>query len=160
MRIASSPDGDSSSTSPNEQIPFAIESDTYRFAPEYYPKRFTEISKNEVDRSTKQCGGEDVYVKNTKNAEYHANGIVLQGNIAILRKLLDSEEPVDLITPIAENGGVECVLKKGEVGEIVGWDNFEGEWQFNYSVDLVATGTDSDSDTDNQIVSELIDGAR
>lgn len=131
-------------------------SDIY-FAPEYYPKRLTQTTNNSLKRDNNQCGGEDVTLDNTKNSEFHVTGIVLAKNLSELRNLSNYQGRVDLLSPIAGNGGVECVMKKIEIGEIVGWDSFENQWQFSYTLDLVSTGTDEGEQLgENQIVSEIV----
>jgi hypothetical protein len=137
-------------------IPFSVEADEFAFTPFYYPERFNQTRDNELKREGAQCAGEEVYVKKKKNTEYHATGIVLADNIDSLKNIIDTTESVDLITPIGTNGGVEVSLKKGKIGEIVGWDKFEEQWQFSYTLDFVATGRDNGGDKYSPIVDGFV----
>lgn len=151
-------------------IPFALEynvewatADTdwqnnVDFNPVYYPDRFTDTMEKEVERDGKQCGGEDISIDKTKNPEFHAKGIVLDGNVSDFRLIRKERGPVNLITPLTDNeGGMEVIVTKGEIGEIVGWDSLYQQWQFSYTLDMVATGNSSEEDSENQVVSEVLE---
>lgn len=153
-------EGDASGLDDPTGIPFAIENPDYRFTPAYYPSRLTQTRQNEVERKDTQCEGEDVYIKSMKNADIHIKGILLAKNITLFRRLVDSEEPIDLISPLAENGGIEAVIEQGKIGDIAGWDQKNSQWQFEYTLDIVSTGKDeSTSGEKNHIVSQIIDKA-
>jgi hypothetical protein len=131
------------------------------FNPVYYPDRYTDTLKTDVSRDARQSGGEDVSVDQTKNPEFHATGIVLDGNVSDFRKIRKYDGPVNLITPITDNeGGMEVIVTKGEIGQLVGWDGLYKQWQFNYTLDMVATGSDTGSSGRNPIVSEVLEKYR
>lgn len=131
---------------------------THEFNPVYYPDRYSDTLNKEVKRDARQCGGEDVSLDKTKNPEFHATGIVLDGNVQDFRRIRKHKGPVNLVTPLTDNeGGMEVIVTKGEIGELVGWDGLYQQWQFSYTVDMVATGTDTnESGGKNQIVSEVL----
>lgn len=130
------------------------------FSPVYYPDRYTDTLNRDVDRSGRQCGGEDVSVEQTKNPEFHATGIVLDANVSNFREMRQVEGPVDLITPLTDNdGGMEVIITKAKIGEIVGWDGVYKQWQFSYTLDMIATGGDTNENDGNQVVSELLEDA-
>lgn len=127
------------------------------FSPEFYPDRFNKVMTKELNRDGQQCQGEDVSVKNFKNAEIHATGVCFARQVSILEKLHAHEGPVDLYTPISPNGGLEAFVKKVEVGEMEGWNPHEEEWMFNYTLDFVSTGFDEyGGDSKNDVVSSLL----
>lgn len=139
----------------------AVGNDNASFNPVYYPDRYNDTLEKEVERTARQCGGEDVSVDKTKNPEFHATGIVLDGNVSDFRAIRNYKGPVNLITPLTDNeGGMEVVITKGSIGEIVGWDGIYKQWQFNYTLDMVATGFDTDNSGENQVVSEVLDQYR
>lgn len=130
-------------------IPFAVGS----FEPVYYPDRYSDTLEKELTRDARQCGGEDVSIDEVKNPEFHATGIVLDGNMQDFRDVRSKNEAVDLITPLTDNeGGMEVMVKKGKIGEIVGWDGLYKQWQFQYTLDMVATGTDTSDEGTRQII--------
>ena len=134
------------------------------FTPAFYPDRFNQTSEKELRREGQQCRGEDVSVKNFKNAEFHATGVLLEENLRTFQRLLQYDGQVDMITPVSPQGGLECYIKKGEVGEMEGWNPGTGaidaQWMFNYTVDLVSTGKDEFGNVDgNSIVENKLDGA-
>lgn len=90
------------------------------FGPEYYPKDFTQMKKRELSRYGGNCGGESVSIKSTKNREFHVSGLLLQGEISLFQSLLDLTEEVDLISTTIPNGGMECFIKQGELGNQAG----------------------------------------
>jgi hypothetical protein len=146
-------------------IPFSVsyrdESGEVEFNPVYYPDRYRDTMQKEVDRDSRQCGGEDVSIDTSKNPEFHATGIVLDGNVSDFRNIRNHMGPVDLITPLTDSpGGMEVIVTKGQIGEIVGWDGLYKQWQFNYTLDMVATGSDTDDGGDDQIVSEVLEQYR
>lgn len=140
-------------------IPFSIatDDDEKEFNPVYYPDRYSDTMEKEVNRDARQCGGEDVSIDKTKNPEFHATGIVLDGNVSDFRDIRNHMGPVNLITPLTDNdGGMEVVIKKGEIGELVGWDGLYNQWQFNYTIDMIATGSDTDDNGENPDVSQIL----
>lgn len=146
-------------------IPFSLEignSDkSVDFNPVYYPDRFADTMEKDVDRDGRQCGGEDVSIDKTKNPEFHATGIVLDGNVSDFRKIRRHKGPINLITPLTDNeGGMEVIVTKGEIGELVGWDGLYKQWQFSYTLDMVATGSDTDESEESQIVNEVLEEYR
>jgi len=137
------------------------ENDEVTFSPVYYPDRYTDTMEKEVNRDAKQCGGEDVTIDKMKNPEFHATGIVLAENVGDFRKIRSHKGPINLVTPMTDNlGGMQVVVTKAEIGEIIGWDAMYEQWQFSYTVDMVATGTDVDEGAgESQIVSDVIEDA-
>lgn len=128
----------------------------WSFTPIYYPDRFVQSKERDLKRDGKQCGGEDVSIEQIKNREFHASGIVLADEIRVLQRLIDYEAAVDLISPLTPDGGMECQIKNSELGEKVGFDPIHQQWQFNYTLDLVSTGRDEYDESENEIVSEII----
>jgi len=132
--------------------------DLHEFNPVYYPDRYNDTLQKEVERTARQCGGEDVSIEKTKNPEFHATGIVLDGNVSDFRAIRNHKGPVNLITPLTDNeGGMEVVVTKAQIGELVGWDGVYKQWQFNYTLDMVATGSDTEESGRNQVVSEVLE---
>ncbi|WP_144797689.1 hypothetical protein [Halorubrum depositum] len=130
----------------------------FEFAPLFYPDRFTQSFDKELRREGQQCRGEDVSIKNLKNSEFHATGVVLEENLRRIQALAEHDGVVDMFTPVSPNGGMECYIKGGDVGEIEGWNPVEKQWMFNYTLDFVSTGLDEfGNDTENDIVSEIIE---
>lgn len=144
---------------PTEKLGFEISppQETWSFIPEFYPDSFTQMKKNELDRYGGKCNGESVSIKSVKNREFHATGVLLQGEIQIFQALQDIGSEVDLISPLTKNGGMECFVKKAELGEKKGWDPHNRQWMFEYTIDLVSTGRDEyDNGGRNAIVSAII----
>lgn len=140
------------------QVRMGIGTETETFNPVYYPDRYSDTMEKEVSKDSRQCGGEDVTIDTMSNPEFHATGIVLDGNVSNFRKIRAWDGPVNLITPLTDNdGGMEVIITKGKIGEIVGWDGVYKQWQFNYTLDMVATGDESVDNNDNQIVSEILE---
>lgn len=126
------------------------------FAPTYYPDRLVQNKDREVERDGRQCGGEDITIKNIKNREFHVNGVLLSYEIPIFQNVLEYEGEIDLISPLTPSGGMECKVKESELGELAGWDPLKKAWRFEYSVDLVSTGRDEHGSGNNDIVSAII----
>lgn len=134
---------------------------TVEFNPVYYPDRYNDTMEKEVERTARQCGGEDVSIDKTKNPEFHATGIVLDGNVSDFRKIRKYKGPVNLVTPLTDNaGGMEVVITNAKIGEIAGWDGLYKQWQFKYTLDMVATGSDTDDSGESQVVSEVLEEYR
>lgn len=132
------------------------------FSPYFYPDRFNQTSEKELRREGQQCRGEDVSVKNFKNADFHATGVLLEENLRTFQMLLQHDGPVDMITPVSPQGGLKVFIKKGEVGEIDGWfpgqNGIEGQWLLNYTLDFVSTGEDEYGNSDgNSIVTDRLE---
>lgn len=146
---------------PNDGLIFEIDpndTEIKPFAPEYYPDRFNKAISKELNRDTKQCKGEDISIKEMKNAELHATGVMLASQSRRFQELSKHKGTVDLITPISPRGGIQCYIKKAELGEIEGYDPKNDEWEINYTIDFVGTGNDEyGDDTRSSIVTELLD---
>lgn len=144
---------------PTQQLGFEISPHRaeWSFIPEFYPDSFTQMKKKELDRYGGKCNGESVSIKSIKNRELHATGVILQGEVEIFRALQDINSKVDLISPLTSDGGMECYVKKAELGEQKGWDPHHQQWMFEYTVDLVSTGRDEyGTDDENAIVTAII----
>ena len=140
----------------NNEIDYSAD-DLYEFNPVYYPDRYSDTVQKETERDARQCGGEDVTIDKSKNPEFHATGIVLDGNISDFRKVRNYNGPVNLITPLTDNeGGMEVIITKAKIGELVGWDGLYQQWQFNYTLDMVATGSDTEQSGESQVVTEVL----
>lgn len=126
------------------------------FVPDYYPDRFTQTKQKELSRDGRQCGGESIVVDTIKNREFHAKGLLLEYEIAAFQALLDHEGEVEILSPISPSGGMECIIKNGELGDSQGYDPHAQQWLFEYSMDLVSTGKDEYDRGNNEIVSSLI----
>lgn len=147
---------------PNEQLGFEVSpSDVeWSFVPEFYPKSFTQVKKKKLDRYGGKCDGESVSIKEVKNREFNASGLILQGEVSIFQALSDISSEVDLISPKTERGGMECFIKQAELGKQAGWNPHHRQWMFEYTLDLVSTGRDEyDSGGNNGIVTDLIGDA-
>ncbi|UBF21270.1 hypothetical protein HRTV-13_gp24 [Halorubrum phage HRTV-13] len=130
----------------------------FEFAPMFYPDRFVHSFDKELRREGQQCRGEDVSIKNLKNSEFHATGVVLEENLRRVQALAEHDGVVDMFTPVSPNEGMECYIKGGDVGEIEGWNPVSKQWMFSYTFDFVSTGLDEfGNDTENDIVSEIIE---
>ena len=144
-------------SNPNEQLGFEINpiDVEWEFTPEFYPSDFTQRKKKELDRYGGNCGGESVSVKSIKNREFHAAGLLLEGEINIFQALLDYEGKVDILSPLTPAGGMECFIKQGELGNQKGWDPHNRQWMFKYTMDLVSTGRDEYDSGNNAIVTAI-----
>lgn len=127
------------------------------FTPKYYPDRFNKVMEKELRKDGQQCKGQDVSIKNFKNAKLHATGVCLAREVSTLESLHAHDGVVDLYTPISPNGGIEAYLEKVELGEMAGYNPEFDEWMFNYTLDLISTGSDEyGSDGESAIVSSLL----
>lgn len=131
----------------------------WAFAPFYYPDRFVQTKGRKLNRDGKQDDGENVELKNLKNREFHASGVVLASEVTILQRVLDHSGQVEIITPLTPSGGMQCEIKNSELGEKSGFDSIERQWLFKYSFDLVSTGLDENSSGRNAIVSEILNSS-
>lgn len=144
---------------PNEQLGFEIspQNSPWNFVPKYYPEDFTEMKKKDLDRHGNGCEGESVSIKQVKNREFHVAGVMLREKLFIFRKLANYDDPVDLISPLLEDGGMEVYIKRAERGNQSGWDPHRNQRLFEYDIDLVSTGKDEgEGDGNNGIITELI----
>lgn len=146
------------SSNPNKKLGFEVspQETAWSFAPNFYPDSFTQTKKKELDRYGGSCNGESVSIKKVKNREYHATGVILEGEVEIFNALIDIEGKVDLISSLTKNGGMECFIKNGELGELAGWDPHNRQWMFEYTLDLVSTGRDEYDEGRNSIVTSLL----
>lgn len=148
---------------PNKQLGFEIfprETKTsWSFTPNFYPDKFTQMKKKELDRYGGKCGGESVSIKSIKNREFHAEGVILEGEVNLFQALLDHDKVVDIISPLTENDGMECFIKRGELKGQSGWDPHHQQWMFKYSLDLVSTGRDEHDTGRNAIVTAITSGS-
>jgi hypothetical protein len=129
----------------------------WAFAPEYYPDRFPQSKEKKLDRSGKQCSGEDVAIESIKNREFHVSGVLLAREVSDFNQMLDYDGVVDLYSPISPSGGMQCYVKNGEISATPeGFDAIHRMWRFEYSIDLVSTGNDEYDRTKNAIVSSII----
>jgi hypothetical protein len=143
---------------PNKQLGFEISPDDkdWDFIPEFYPEDFTQMKKKELTRYGGGCSGETVSIKSVKNREFHVEGVLLQGEVNLFQGLLDLEGKVDLLSPITPNGGMECFIKQGELGNQTGWDPQTRQWMFKFNLDLVSTGRDEYDSGKNAIVTAIM----
>ena len=129
----------------------------WTFVPTFYPEDFTQSKKQKLKRyGAGRCGGESVSVETVKNREFHVSGLVLQSEVNLIQALLDYHDKVDLISPLVPYGGMECYIKKGEVGNKQGWEAEREEYLFDYNLDLVSTGNDEHGGDENGIVTEIL----
>jgi hypothetical protein len=143
---------------PNKQLGFEInpKEKEWSLIPEYYPDDFTEMKKKDMERHGNGCEGESVSVKKVKNREFHVSGVILRSTLPLLRQLADYNEPVDLISPLIKDGGMEVYVKRAERGNQDGWDPYHSQRLFEYDIDLVSSGKDEHAIGDNGIISEII----
>jgi hypothetical protein len=147
---------------PSERLGFEVNPDRkeWSFVPEFYPGNFTQTKKKELHRYGGSCGTESVSIKTVKNREYHVSGVILREEVPTVQQLLDIEAPVDILSPITPNGGMECFIKSGEIGNKQGWDPHSQQWMFKYTLDLVSTGRDESESTENAIVTAITDDSQ
>lgn len=143
---------------PHEEIGFEItpHEPSWTFAPQYYPDSFRQTKGRELERNPRQCLGETVTIKKIENREFHVKGVVLSFEVKWFQSLMDYQGKVDLLSPITKSGGMECVVKDSELGEIEGYDPHHRQWKFEYTVDLLSTGRDEYSTSENAIVTEIL----
>jgi len=160
VRGASYKDGDFPDD-PNTQLGFEVSPHEvpWTFAPEFYPDRFNQKKSKELDRYADGCAGEEVSIKAIKNREFHATGVLLEGEIPVYQKLLDFDGKVDILSPLTPSGGMECIIKDGELGEQKGWDPHTRQWMFKWTLDLVSTGRDEYQRGRNAIVTAIMQDA-
>jgi hypothetical protein len=128
------------------------------FTPEFYPNDFTQMKKKELNRyGGSNCEAESVSIKSVKNREFHIAGLMIESQIQVFQDLLDSNSEVDILSPLTPNGGMECFLKKGELGNYKGYDPHTEERIFEYTLDLVSTGRDETENERNAIVTSIVD---
>lgn len=151
----------STKSDPTKQLGFEIyPTEMARsFIPEFYPDDFTQMKKRELTRYGGNCGGESVSIKAVKNREIHVSGVMLEGEVKIFNKLVDYNGTVEIYSPLIPNGGMECFIKKGELGNQSGWDPHTRQWMFEYTLDLVSTGKDEHKGGQNSIVTAIIGDA-
>lgn len=156
------PDWFSREPGPNTQLGFEIipisndgEQFEWTFAPFYYPSSFTNMKEKKLDRHNATCNGETVSIENIKNREWHVTGMILWRELDAFKKLQNHGGKVDIISPLAEDGGDECIIKGAELGNFKGYDAHLNMRQFEYTIDLVSTNEDRGSE--NQIVTEIIE---
>ena len=131
-----------------EEIPFAIydseNRDTFSFQPIYYPETLRVVTDKKLTRTDAGCAGENVSIQKMKNSEVHIKGRVHESDLSDLHKLQHRSETVEVISPSLQGGGMECIVKKAEQGDVISWDAFPDaqEWMFEYTLDLVSTGKD------------------
>lgn len=146
---------------PNERLGFEIGpvGGTWAFTPEFYPTTFRQAKSNSLEREGAGETGENVVLETVKNREFHAEGRVLESELSIINRLVGYDEPVEIISPIVPYGGMECMVKEGEVrDEEVGWDPVTSQRYFQYTIDLVSTGRDEYDRGSNRIVSAILSG--
>jgi hypothetical protein len=144
---------------PTETLPFEVEAEDadFSFAPYYYPDRFPQKKERELNRNGQQSGGEGVTIKKTKNPDFHVAGIVLAEQVGTLKRLLDYNDTVSVYSPLNPTGGIQSIVKGGEVdANPEGYDPLKEQWQFKYTIDIVSTGFDENDRTNNQIVSAIV----
>lgn len=148
--------------SPTEPLGFEVKAPrgAWSFTPEFYPKSFRQVKARELKRYGEQCSGESISIKKVKNRTFHVKGQLIEGNIRTFHKLLDHEGPMILLSPLTPSGGMECIMKQGELGDLKGWDPIAEQWMFKYTLDLVSTGRDEYQRNSNAIVSELTEADR
>lgn len=146
-----------STENPNKKLPFeiSIPNSFYAFIPEFYPE-LRQTKDKELDRYGEQTNGESVSIKQIKNREFHIKGSILRDEIAMVNLLLDYDGPVDMISPLTPDGGMECLIEGGEIGKQVGWDPLTRQREFAYSMDLVSTGSDEYNRGANAIVTAIL----
>lgn len=144
-------------SNPNQQLGFEVDviGADYSFAPEYYPEDFTAMKKKDLDRYGGNCGGETVSIKAVKNREFHARGKMTTNGLAIFNHLMEHTEKIDLISPILPGGGIECYVKKAEIGNQAGVDPLTKQRLFEYTLDFVSTGRDEAFSGENGIVTKI-----
>lgn len=155
------PDGrnpNKESHNPNKELGFEISPQDIRwtFIPEFYPEDFTQSKDKKLDEYGGNCGAQSVTIKSIKNREFHAKGVILRGEISNFNSLMDFDGKVDLISPLTPSGGMECFIKRAELGNQSGWDPLRKQRMFQYTLDLVSTGTDERESTQNDIVTDLV----
>jgi len=133
--------------SPTASLDFGVysqEAGKHNFRPIYYPERFTITTEKELQRVGSGCGGQKVSIDELKNSELHVTGKVHTSDLQGLNDIIYSTEPVDLVTPVVEGGGMEAFVKSGERGDILSYDAYPTaeEWMFEYTLDFVSTGKD------------------
>jgi hypothetical protein len=143
MTVSGLPD-----TPADGQIPFGIygsaEDDNFRFEPVYYPTNLRVTADKEMTRTNGGCDGEQVSIKKLKNSNIHISGKIHESDLPDLHELAHKTEKVEVISPSIQRGGMECIVKKTEQGDMISWDGFPEaqEWMFEYTIDLVSTGKD------------------
>lgn len=128
----------------------------WSFVPEFYPEDFTDMKNRDLERHGSGCEAESVSIKAVKNKEIHVSGKILRGELPLFRSLQDLNEPADVISPLFEDGGLECYVKRAERGNEQGWDPHRRQRIFSYDMDLVSTGKDERDSQFNAIVSDII----
>jgi len=130
--------------SPAETIPFGVYAPNVTFVPAYYPSRMSITTEKEFEKISSGCEGQEIDIKTLKNSTLHISGKVHAKDMGNINRLSQVTEPVDVLTPILEGGGMEFHLESAERGQLIGYDAFPAfeDWMFEYTLDLLSTGKD------------------
>ncbi len=118
---------------------FSLSGNGVYFGPFFMPDRVSVSKERNLVRHANFCGLEDVFEIHGKNREIHIAGKLRQSELPAFERVLDHNQPADLITPSDSfNGEVRVV--KGDYEGPVAWEPQTGQWLWEYSLDLVSTG--------------------
>jgi hypothetical protein len=121
--------------------PLVLDGLTVVFAPRYYPDTFRVRKERNLDRSKNFCSGEDVSDKGSKNREIHIAGVITSDEKDTFDRMCDVSEYFEL-TSATWSGEVR--VEMGEYEGPTGYHSITDSSLFQYTLDLVSTGTDED----------------
>lgn len=118
---------------------FSVSGNGTNFGPFFMPDRISVSKERNLVRHANFCGLEDVFEIHGHNREIHVSGKIRENELAAFERLLDHNQPADLITP-SWSGEVRVV--KGDHEGPIGFDPQTQQFLWEYSLDLVSTGED------------------
>lgn len=122
---------------PDKQ-PFALQG-AAGFRPALFPEVVRVRKKRQIQQNDNYCEGEDVTDQGGKNRQVHINGVVGRRGKDELHDLMDSGESH---TMVSATWSGEVMLKEAEIEGPVGWYPPGNTQLWEYTLDLVSTGTD------------------
>lgn len=134
-------------------IPFVLDSGDYRFAPDVFPNTLRTSKSRSLNRKKNFCGGEDVSDQGGKNKEIHVSGYVNPSQTGDIWDLANYAQTIELTSPIWSG---EVRIDEAEVSGPGGYDPETETFYWQYTLDLVSTGTDEPNGPTNEdgIISE------
>ncbi|MFC7191848.1 hypothetical protein ACFQL7_20835 [Halocatena marina] len=111
------------------------------FGPFYTPKRISVEKERNLDKSDNFCGSQDITDTGSKNRVLHVAGRLRQSELSAFHAVLDSNKPFNILSPVWSG---EIRIENGDVEGPTAIDPIDGQFLFEYSLDVVSTGVDED----------------
>lgn len=120
-------------------IPFALDGDDSRFAPDVYPETLRVTKERSLNRRDNFCGGEDVTDQGPKNKEIHISGYLKEERKDDIWNISDYAQKLDLTSPTWSG---EVRVETAELDGPLGLNPESQQRYWKYTLDLVSTGKD------------------